>query len=46
MAFAILMLWTAAYAVILASIQEARSNAGADIATPPWWERRFNVGTP
>jgi hypothetical protein len=39
MAFAILILWTAAYAAILASIQEARSKAGLDIATPPWWER-------
>ena len=45
MAFAYLILWTVTYAAILASIQEARSNAGADIATPPWWERRFNVGT-
>ena len=39
MAFAILILWTAAYAAILASIQEARSQAGLDIVTPPWWER-------
>ena len=46
MALAILILWTAAYAAILASIQEARSNAGADVATPPWWERRPIKGKP
>ena len=46
MAFAYLILWTVTYAAILGSIQEARSNAGVDVATPPWWERRFSVGTP
>ena len=46
MALAYLILWTVTYAAIVASIQEARSHAGADIATPPWWERRINVGTP
>ena len=35
MAFVILILWTAAYAAILASIQEARSRGGVDIASPP-----------
>ena len=46
MALAYLILWTVTYAAILASIQEARSNAGADVTTPPWWERRITVGTP
>jgi hypothetical protein len=41
MAFAILILWTAAYAAILTSIQEARSKAGLDVATPQWWERQM-----
>ena len=46
MALAILILYMVVYASILGSIQEARSNAGVDVATPPWWERRINVGTP
>jgi hypothetical protein len=46
MAFAYLILWTVTYAAILRSIQEARSNAGVDVATPQWWERHISVGTP
>jgi hypothetical protein len=45
-ALVILILYMVVYAAFLASIQEARSNAGVDVATPPWWERRTNVGTP
>jgi len=44
MALAILILRTAAYAGILASIQRARNDAGTDVVTPPWWERRPNHG--
>jgi hypothetical protein len=34
------------YALILVSIQRARNEAGADVATPPWWERRPTKGKP
>jgi hypothetical protein len=46
MAFAILFVGIAIYAAIFASIQRARSKAGEDVATPPWWERRPTKGKP
>jgi hypothetical protein len=46
MAIFILILWMAAYAAILASIQSARNDAGTDVVTPPWWERRPHQGKP
>jgi hypothetical protein len=46
MAFAILLVGIAIYAAIFASIQRARSKAGEDVATPPWWERRPTKGKP
>ena len=45
MAFAILFVGIVIYAVVFASMQRARSKAGEDIATPPWWERRPNKGS-
>lgn len=37
MAFAILLVGIVIYAAVFASMQRARSQAGEDIATPPWW---------
>jgi hypothetical protein len=34
------------YALVLVWIQRARNDAGIDVATPPWWERRPTAGKP